>query len=116
MAEVKSAIREVRDQLFLNRADGSYLSNVGANIGFERPQFGFHNDDLWRAVVRRGALDYLQIVNLFEDWLAVIFGPRRTVATILAEEAVALEETFLIVDPTNIPQRGTMIIDEGLLT
>lgn len=116
MAEVKSAIRETRDQLFLNRSVGKYLSNVGANIGFERPQFGFNNDALWRSIVRRGALDYLQIVNLFEDWLTSVFGPRNTVVTGLAESAAVLDEELTLLDPTNIPQQGTMVVDEGLTT
>lgn len=116
MAEVKSAIREVRDQLFLDRADGKYLSNVGANIGFERPQFGFQSDRLWRAIVRRGALDYKQIANLFEDWLTEFFGPRKTVVTVLGADAAVLDDQITISDQLNIPQQGTLVIDEGLAT
>jgi hypothetical protein len=114
MPTIKSAIQEVRDQLFLDRADGKYLSHVGANIGFERPEFGFHSDQLWRAIVRRGALDYLQIRNLFEDWLTEFFGPKKTVLTVLASDAALLDEEIYLTDWLNIPQQGTLVIDEGL--
>jgi hypothetical protein len=112
----KSAIQEVRDQLFLDRADGRYLSRVSANLGFPRPQLGFSDDSRWRAIVRRCAVDYRQIANIFEDILTVWFGPRNTVATVLAADASIGDTEITIQDATRIPQRGTLVIDEGLTT
>lgn len=113
--DIQSAINEVRDQLFLDRADGKYLSNVTSNLNFERPLFGFSEDSLWRAVVRRIALDYRQVANLFYDLLTEIFGPRRTMAAALAVNGEVDDTTITIVEGRAIPQRGTIIINEGLI-
>lgn len=116
MANIQSAIREVRDQLFLDRADGKYLSNVTSNLNFERPLFGFSEDSLWRAMVRRIALDYRQVVTLFYDLLTEIFGPQKTMAAALAVNGEVDDDTVTIVYGRSIPQRGTIVIDEGLVS
>ena len=116
MAAPKSAIRECRDQLFLDVAVGQYLSRVGSNLGRDRPQLWFHDDSLWRAVVRRGAVDYLQIANLFRDWLDVAIGPRSTVTAVLAQNAILNDEFVMVKDPKRLPQRGIVVINEGLPT
>lgn len=115
MADIQSAIREVRDQILLDRADGKYLSNVTSNLNFERPLFGFSEDSLWRAMVRRIALDYRQVVTLFYDLLTEIFGPRKTMAAALAVDGEVDDDTVTIVYGRSIPQRGTIVIDEGLV-
>ena len=112
----KSAINEVRNQLFLDRAEGKYLSRVSSNLGLERPLFGFSNDDIWRAVVRRMAFDYRQIANLFEDFLLNIFGPKTTVASVLSVDAALLDEEVSLTGIERFPQRGTFVIDETLAT
>lgn len=126
MADTKAAIREVRDQLFLDRADQKYLSNVTANLNFERPLFGFGNDSLWRAVVRRLSLDYRQIANLFYDLLTEMFGPQKTVANVLSVDGIVLDEIVTVpiqqsqhrhsipITSRTLPQRGVLVIDEGL--
>lgn len=114
VASPKSAIREVRDQLFLDRAVGKYLSRVSSNLGLERPLFGFSNDATWRAVVRRLAVDYRQIANLFEDLLRDIFGPKNTVASVLSVDTEVADEELSVGTITKFPQRGTLVIDETL--
>lgn len=114
MVATKSAIQEVRDQLLLDRADGQYLTIVSENIGVDRPIFGFANDDLWRAVVRELAFDYKQIVTIFRELLTLVFGPQGIQATVLAVDAETGDEQITITDPLSIPQRGTLILDEGL--
>lgn len=128
MADIKAAIREVREQLFLDQADQKYLSNVTANLNFERPLFGFGNDSLWRAIVRRFSLDYRQIANLFYDLLTEMFGPHRTVANVLSVDGLVLDEAVTVpiqqaqhrhaiqITSRTLPQRGTLVIDEGLTT
>lgn len=116
MAKTKAAIREVRDQLFLDRADGQYLTSISANLNVVRPSFGFSNDDIWRALVRRLALDYRQVANLFYDFMTILFGPRKTVYTVLANSTELLDTEITIADQYNIPQVGTLVIDEGLTT
>jgi len=116
MTTQRSAIREAKDQLFLNRAVGEYLSHVSSNIGLERPVFGFHNDAVWRAVARRLALDYRQIRNLFEDLLSVILGPRITVSSVMSVDAALGDESIYVTDPGRLPQCGTVVINEGLVS
>jgi hypothetical protein len=116
MATIKSAIREVRDQLLLDRADDKYLTVVSENIGVNRPIFGFANDDLWRALVRELAFDYKQIVTVFRDLLTLIFGPQRILRTVLALDADTGDDQVTVSDQLNIPQLGEMVIDEGLAT
>lgn len=116
MATTKSAIKEVRDQLYVDTADGKYLSALGSNYGLVRPKIGFGDDDIWRAVVRRLALDYKQVVNVFYDLLTNIFGPRISVATALASSVAVDDVEMYVADWMKIPQRGTMILDSGLVT
>lgn len=113
MAQIKSAIQEVRDQLFLDRADGEFLSVITDNLGLPRPDRGFASDDLWRAIVRRLALDTRQVENVFRDLLALIFGPQKTVTTVLSQDVSIADEQLTIADQLRIPQLGTMVIEEG---
>lgn len=110
---IKSAIQEVRDQLFLDRADGKYLDVVTSNLGMDRPNLGFSDDDVWRAVVRRLALDTKQVVGVFSDLLDLIFGPSITAATVLTQDAAAGDEEIYLADWMNVPQTGTLVLDEG---
>lgn len=116
MTTVKSAIQEVRDQLFLDRADGRFLNVITENLGLSRPNFGFSNDDIWRAVVRRLALDTKQIENVFRDLLSIVFGPQYTLAVVLAQTAAVGDESIYVSNWMSIPQRGTLILDAELPT
>ncbi len=116
MATVKSAIQETRDQLFVDHADGKYLSNVGSNLGIDRPAFGFANDAIWRAILRRLALDSRQVLPLFHDLMTIMFGPNESKVTVLSLDTLVGDEELSLIDRMNIPQLGTMIIDEGLAT
>ena len=51
MAELESALESVRDELFLDRADGRYLDVIGENYGLFRPRAGI-DDETWRRVLR----------------------------------------------------------------
>jgi len=111
----QSAIAEVRDQLSVDYADGEYLNHVGANLGMDRPSFGF-TDAAWRALVKATALQFKQIRNKFRDVLAIIFGPQVTEGASIAT-AVAIDDLTIVVnDASELPQVGTLILDEGLAT
>jgi hypothetical protein len=112
---IQSDIKEVRDQLSLDFADGEYLNLISQNLGMDRPILGF-TDDSWRAVVKILALEYKQIANKFRDVLEVIFGPRVTEVGTLASATVAGDAEFVLNDTSNLPQLGTLIFDEGLIT
>lgn len=111
----QSDINEVRDQLSLDFADGEYLNVISRNLGMDRPVLGF-TEDSWRAVVKILALEYKQISNKFRDVLEVIFGPRVTEVGTLAEDVALGDAEFVMNDTSNLPQFGTLIFDEGLLT
>jgi hypothetical protein len=114
MDKIKSAIQETRDQLFLDRADGEFLTVISTNLGIIRPDYGFASDSLWRALVRRLALDTRQIENCFRDLLTLIFGPQVSVVTVLDSSVTAGDWEIIVSDQMNIPQLGTMVVDETL--
>lgn len=111
----QSAIREVRDQLLLDYADDKYLNIVTANMGLTRPAFGF-NDDTWRAIAKIVGLNYKQITTQFEQVFAVMFGPKVTQATSLTTDTSVGDRSLFVRSTENIPQIGTVILDEGLAT
>lgn len=112
---VQSAIKEVRDQLLLDTADGEYLNNLGNNYGVARPPVGF-TDTVWRAVVKELALHYKQIKTKFESILAILFGPKNTVVTGLSQAAAVGDMIIYGVDTSRMPQCGSLTLDKGLAT
>ena len=108
----QSDIAEVRDQLSLDYADGEYLNTVAANLGLRRPPFGF-SDAVWRAVVRICALQYKQIAHKYEELLSVVLGPKITQCGALAENVLAGATYARLVDSSQFPQCGEMVLDEG---
>jgi len=109
----QSAIKEVRDQLFLDFADGERLNVVSANLGLSRPAFGF-SDDTWRAVSKVLGLNYKQVTTQFAQILSIIFGPQKTVASALKTAAVAGDYKLEVWSTDQMPQIGTIVLDEGL--
>ena len=81
-------IAEVRDQMSLDYADGKYLNVVTANLGLQRPPFGF-SDAQWRALARAIALQYKQIATKFEAVLSIILGPKVTQCGAFAVDVLA---------------------------
>lgn len=110
---VQSDIAEVRDQMSLDYADGKYLNVVTANLGLQRPPFGF-SDAQWRALARVIALQYKQIETKFEAVLSIILGPKVTQCGAFAANVLAGALHAPLVGSAQFPQVGTMVIDEGL--
>jgi hypothetical protein len=109
----QSSISEARDQLTLDFSDGSYLNIVSANLGVNRPLFGF-DDKTWRAVVKVLALDFKQILHKFDDVLAVIFGPKITQVSTLASDVLLGDTQLELTSSDGFPQTGILVIDELL--
>jgi len=111
----QSDIAEVRDQMSLDYADGKYLNVVTANLGLQRPPFGF-SDAQWRAIARVIALQYKQIKTKFEAVLEIILGPKVTQCGAFSADVLAGAVHAQLVGTAQFPQVGTMVIDEGLPT
>lgn len=109
----QSDIAEVRDQMSLDYADGKYLNVVTANLGLQRPPFGF-SDAQWRALARAIALQYKQIETKFEAVLSIILGPKVTQCGAFAVDVLAGAKHAQLVGTDQFPQVGTMVIDQGL--
>ncbi len=109
----QSAIREVRDQMSLDHADGKHLNIVTANLGITRPVIGF-TDDVWRALVKQIAVEFKQIVTQYHKLLAILFGPQITEVNTLSQAASVGDMSIFLNRDDNIPQIGTIILDEGL--
>ena len=108
----QSAIREARDQLFLDTADGARLNALSANLGMDRPIFGF-SDDTWRAIVKSLALQYKQIKTKFKDVLDIMFGPKQTVFSTLAQNVAVGDRSIFLNSTVGMPQLGFITLDEG---
>ncbi len=111
----KSDIGKVRDQLFVDSAEGKYLNVLSANAGMNRPVIGFR-DSVWRAIVKQVGIDYKQIASQFRNVLTIIFGPRVTQTGTLASAASANDTSLFLNDTKQFPQVGTLVIDAGALT
>lgn len=108
----QSAIREVRDQLFVDTADGGRLSIVSGNLGFYRPSVGF-SDDEWRAMTKNLALDYKLILPPFRRILEFCIGPRFARVAELEEDVAAGDKIIKMKDVSQLVQIGTIIFDKG---
>ncbi len=108
----QSDIREVRDQLSIDHADGKHLNIVTANLGITRPVIGF-TDDVWRAVVKQIAVEFKQVVTQYHKLLAILFGPQITEVTTLAQAASTGDMSIFLNRDDHLPQIGTFILDEG---
>lgn len=109
----KSAIKEVRDQLFLDTADGGRLTAVTDNLGWSRPIFGFGDDDEWRALSKQLALGPRQIEWSFRRILDICIGPDFARTASIAEAVEVGDTTITVEDASDLVQKGTVIIDEG---
>ncbi len=109
---IQSALREARDQLFLDTADSQYLDTVANNIGVERPDFGF-SDDRWRYVIKEVGLQAKQVRNIFHRLLETILGPQKTrigtfdIAPEIGESIIQLQNS------ENLLQLGRITLDPG---
>lgn len=108
----QSAIREVRDQLFLDTADGGRLNIVTANLGIKRPVFGI-GDDKWRALIKRIALKPKLITRVFRHVLEICVGPQYNRRSDLTTASVIGDKILIVGDASKFVQTGTIILDEG---
>ena len=108
----QSAIREVRDQISLDFSDDKFLNIVTANLGITRPLIGF-TDDVWRAIVKQIALEFKQILTQFHKLMAILFGPQITEVNTLSQPASVGDRSIFLNRDDNIPQIGTIVLDEG---
>jgi hypothetical protein len=113
--QIKSKIREVRDQLSIDYADGEYLNVASRNLGLERPKFGYTDDD-WRALAKAIALQYKQVLPRFHAVMAILFGPQHTEVATIAQNIFVGDRSFYVNDASTLPQIGTIVIDESLAT
>lgn len=111
----QSSIKEARDQLFLDTADGSRLDIVTSNLGLDRPISGF-SDDEWRAVAKEVALQSKQIRNIFYRIMEICLGPQKTRRGVLEVAPVAGESIVQLEDSSNLLQLGSLVFDPGLAT
>lgn len=95
----RSEIQKVRDQLYVDQAEGKYLSVVGSNRGWHRPWIGYYDDTLWRSIIFNNCGNPKQVLVAFEDFLTAFLGPRYTKATNLRYDTTWGDEYFVINDP-----------------
>ena len=109
----QSALAEVRDQLFLDTADDIRLNVVSANLGMNRPTFGF-SDATWRAAVKAIALQPKLVRAALQKALDLCIGPQFARIGTLSEATEITDKQFLVVNPNPFVQTGRIVIDPGL--
>lgn len=111
----QSSIKEARDQLFLDTADGTRLDIVTSNLGLDRPIVGL-DDDEWRALAKQVALKPKQIRNIFYRIMEVCVGPKTTRTGVISLDSLAGEDIIQLEDASDLIQLGTLIFDPGQAT
>jgi hypothetical protein len=109
----KSAIKEARDQLFVDTADGARLTTVSDNLGFSRPTFGFGDDDIWRALVGNLAVGPRQTEQAFRKTLEVCIGPAYLRSGVISDTVLVGATTIELEDASDLTQVGTLIMSPG---
>ena len=109
----QSALREVRDQLLLDYADSDRLTAVTDNLGFNRPSFGFSNDDQWRALARELALGPRQIELAFRKILEICVGPDFNRCAVISEVVAVGDTTVTLEDASELVQFGSLTLSPG---
>jgi len=111
----QSSIAEVRDQLFIDTADGIRLDGVTGNLGLNRPGIGF-GDDEWRAVAKLIALQPKLIRSQFFNLIELCLGPQYARVGTLSANTAATDSIFTSDEAAGFVQLGTMVIDPTLPT
>lgn len=109
----QSKIAEVRDQLFLDTADGARLDVVTSNLGLDRPLLTM-GDDEWRAAAKAIALQPKLIEWAFRRLIEICIGPQFARIGTLSEATDFGDQRLTVVDGAPYVQTGTLIIDPGL--
>lgn len=79
MSDFRSAIENVRDELFVDTADGAYLDAIGENFGVFRPRAGI-DDTTWRAVLRLVMMASKTTAERLEAILDALLGDTLRIA------------------------------------
>lgn len=79
-AEVRAQILEVKDQLYVQTADGKYLSARGQSYGVERPSGIGMSDDDYRELIPVMSFVPKQIRQPIQELLRIWYGERHTFA------------------------------------
>lgn len=111
----QSSISEVRDQLFLDTADGGRLNNVSGNLGLDRPGLGF-GDDEWRAVTKLIALQPKMLRSQFLKLIETCLGPQYARIGTLYTATLVDDLQLSVIDSLPFVQLGTVVIDPTLAT
>lgn len=111
----QSALAEVRDQLFLDTADGARLDIVTSNLGLDRPLLTM-GDDEWRAAAKAIALQPKLIEWAFRRLIEICIGPQFARIGTLEEAIISGVQELTVLNGAPYVQTGTLVIDPLLPT
>lgn len=77
-----SAIQKAKRQLFVDTAEGIYLTNLGQNFGVPRPPMDPDDDDLYRLVIQAIAFQPKTILCTLYSLMSAVFGPQSKYTTL----------------------------------
>lgn len=108
----QSAIKEARDQLFLDTADGVRLNVVTSNLGLDRPLIGI-DDDEWRSIAKSVALQPKVVRNVFARLMEICTGPKKTRIAALSADSAIGASIVQCSDASDLLQLGTLVFSPG---
>lgn len=76
--KVQSDLAVLKDDVFVNTAGSINLDSVARNLGLERPLLGWHNDEHFRALVRKLSVTPHPPVQAIRILLELVLGPACT--------------------------------------
>ena len=72
---LKSSIRDAYENIMLDTSHSQYLADFGADRGITRPVVFFHDDDLWRAVLKELLFNHKHTRDAVRRVFQLILGP-----------------------------------------
>ena len=76
--KVQSDLAVLKDDVFVNTAGSINLDSVASNLGLDRPPLGWHDDEQFRALVRKLSLTPHPPVQALRILLELVLGPACT--------------------------------------
>ena len=86
--QLSSALRDVYENTMVNTSVSRYLTQLGIDLAVNRPPAIFHDDNLWRAIVKKVAYGPRHTVEAVSNFIELIIGP-------YISQVTTLERTYI---------------------
>lgn len=108
----ESYINQVKDNIFLSTAEGMYLTRLAKNFGFKRPNIGFSDDDLFRAVTHLVSFGYKGTYPLLYKLLELLVAPKTAISASVSQDVEYDSVIVYVEDSSVFPQYCTVTLTD----